>query len=352
MKKALLIVVLMLMAISLLNAETKFKAEMWNRWTYRLIDGDVTKNEFALQRGYFRLEPTFTDKIKGRFNVDFYSSDKTTDTEGAGLKIKYAYLDFKELVPLKNSTFTVGLMKTFFGTIYDWDYTTIEKDPSDMYKFVTSVDYGFGLHGYLPQALGTYALAVYNGEGYKKAGSNINTDMNFVGNLRVTPITGVTLGGSYMKKTVKNAQIDDGSGNMIDNPDREEYSQLAAVGKFAFGPVKVLAQYLQKVKSMPNDNSASDKTTNVISVMPVFKVNNKFDIVTRYDIYDPNTDKDDDKEDTLILGFNYNILRDAKNSPLLFVQTNYQRTSYEDDTKDAVDTFMIQLRWIFSGTIK
>ncbi len=350
MKKALLLVVLAIIAFGILQAETKLSMELWNRWTYETIDGEVQENGFSLERGYFRLEPVFSSKIKGRFNIDWFSSSKSSDTNGAGLKIKYAYLDFSELIPVKNSKVTVGLMKTYFGTIYDYKYTTIEKDPSDKYGFVASVDYGMGFSGYLPSGYGTYDVAVYNGEGYKKAGSNINKDMNFVGNIRLIPMVGLTIGGSYMMKTAKDSQIDDGTGNMIDNPDREVYNMMAGVGKFAYGPVSVQAQYLNKVKSMPNDDTYDDVTSTVISVMPVFKVNNSFDIVARYDIYDPNTDADDDGRNTLIAGVNYNILHNAKKSPVLFVQANYQTTTFEDES-DAINQIMLQLRWKFSETI-
>jgi len=347
-KKTLLIVILTVVAFGILNAETKLKMELWNRWTYETIDGEVQKNEMALKRGYFRLEPKFTGKIKGRFNLDFFSDDVG---DGVGMKLKYAYLDFSELIPVKNSKVTVGLMKTYFGTIYDWNYTTIEKDPSDKYKFVSSTDYGMGWSGYLPNGFGTYALAVYNGEGYKKTAGDLNKDMNFLGNIRVTPIVGLTVGGSYYMKTKNNKEVDDGTGNMIDNPDRVEYNMMAAVAKFAYGPFSVLGQYLNKVESMPNDDNVDDVTETVISVMPVFKLNDKFDIIARYDINDPNNDADDDGTSTLIAGVNYNVLRDSKNKPVLFVQANYESTSFEMDNSDPVNQIMLQLRWIFSETI-
>ena len=348
MKKALLIVIIAVLAFGVLNAETKLKMEIWNRWTYTMEDGEVTKNEMALKRGYFRLEPKFGNNIKGRFNVDFFSDEDGLD--GAGLKIKYAYLDFSNMLPIKDSKITIGLMKTYFGTIYDWDYTTIDKDPSDKYKFVSSTDYGMGITGYLPNGFGTYALAAYNGEGYKKTAGDINKDMNFVGNIRVTPIQGITVGGSYMMKTKNDSEVNDGTGTMIDNPDREEYSLVAGVGKFAFGPVSLLTQYLIKDKNKPNVDGYEKVNSTVISLMPVYKVNNSFDLVARYDMYDPDTDTDDDGYNTIVAGFNYHLMKDSKNKPKLFVQTNYQVKQFENDDDD-VSEIMVQLRWIFSETI-
>ena len=341
MKKTLLTLILIVVALGFLQAETKLTMELWNRWTYQMIGGDVTKNEMALKRGYFRLEPKFSENIKGRFNVDFFSDDDNKVADGTGLKIKYAYLDFNNLLPIKESTLTVGLMKTYFGTIYEWNYTTIDGDPSDKYKFVSSTDFGFGVSGKIPNGFGSYDLAVYNGEGYKKVGRNINTDMNYAANLRITPVAGVTLGGSYMFRSENDSEADD----------REEYNLIAGIGKFAFGPVSLLAEYLYKVKSLPHaDPEEDDVTTSVISIMPVYNIHDKIELLARYDIYDPDIDNDNDVENTIIAGLNYYIMRDAKNKPILFVQTNYQMTQFEDDSEDESE-LLVQLRWIFSETI-
>ncbi|MBC8416082.1 MAG: hypothetical protein H8E11_06605 [Candidatus Cloacimonetes bacterium] len=271
----------------------------------------------------------------------FFSDDDNKVADGAGLKIKYAYLDFNNLLPIKESTLTVGLMKTYFGTIYEWTYPTIDGDPSDKYKFVSSTDFGFGVSGKIPNEFGSYNLAVYNGEGYKKVGNNINKDLNYLANLRITPVAGVTLGGSYMFRSENDSKADD----------REEYNLMAGIGKFAFGPVSLLAEYLYKVKSLPNaDPEEDDVTTSVISIMPVYNINDKIELLARYDIYDPDIDNDNDVENTIIAGLNYFILRDAKNAPKLFIQTNFQMTQFEDDSEDESE-LLLQLRWIFSETI-
>jgi hypothetical protein len=123
------------------------------------------------------------------------------------------------------------------------------------------------------------------------------------------------------------------------------------MGKFAFGAASITAQYLTKTTSYPNDNSLDDVSDSVISLMPMYKLNNKFELVARYDIYDPNTDVDDDGYNTAIGGVNYYLARDSKNSPKLMLQANYQLKSYEDDNSDDESTLMVQLRWIFSEEI-
>lgn len=351
MKRIEVVLILILMTFGLLQAETKLTMELWNRWTYQMNDGEVIKNEMALKRSYFRIEPKFSENIKGRFNLDFFSDDGEIDINdsttvntgnGVGLKLKYAYVDFGNMLPIKDSKITVGLMQTYFGTIYEWSYPTIEGDPSDKYKFVSSTDFGFGISGKIPNSFGSYALAVYNGEGYKKVGDNINTDMNYAANLRVTPIAGVTFGGSYMFR----------SENDSDDDNREECNLIAGIGKFAFGPFNLLAEYLYKIKSLPNANPEKDnKKSSVITIIPVYKITDKIELLARYDIYDPDIEADDDIENTIIAGFNYFIMQDAKNKPKLFIQTNYQLTQYETDNKKDVQEILVQLRWIFSEII-
>lgn len=349
--KKTLVFALIVLAVAGLNASTKLSMELWNRWTLETIDGEIQENEIAVKRGYFRLEPQFTSNIKGRFNLDFFSDDGAAD--GVGMKLKYAYLDFAVL-PIPDSKLTIGLMKTYFGTIYEWDYQVIEKDPSDKYKFVSSTDYGVGISGYFPQGFGTYNVAAYNGEGYKATGSDLNKDLNFAADVRVTPMVGVTLGGSYMFKTKNDAQVDTtlaGNGELVDNPARINYNMLAGIGKVAFGNFSLLGQYLMKTTSLPNVDGADDVNSTVLSVMPKYMINNSFDIIGRYDMYDPDVDTDDDGYNVMVVGLNYNVVRDAKNSPTLFFQLNYETTMYEDSDKDPVNQIMLQMRWKFSEVL-
>lgn len=47
MKKGILFLLLIVFAVSILSAETKLKMEIWNRWTYKMVDGDLEQNELA-----------------------------------------------------------------------------------------------------------------------------------------------------------------------------------------------------------------------------------------------------------------------------------------------------------------
>jgi hypothetical protein len=358
-KKAIIFLLALIAVTSVFAGETKYSMELWNRWTMTSVDGETVENSMSVERGYFRIEPKFTGKIKGRFNVDFFSSDKDSDANGAGIKLKYAYIDWAEMLPIKDSKVQMGLIKNYFGTIYDWSYVTIEKDPSDKYKFTSSTDYGVALAGYLPNAFGEYAVAIVNGEGYKKAGDNVNTDFGYLANIRVNPIVGLTLGGSVKIDSKYNDDDMDDNDTPDDSSDdykkREDYTKMALVGRYAFGSLDIQGQYLTQTTAYEKSGK-DDKTATALMVMPVFKLKNyigkDLDLVARYDMYDPNTDVDDDGKNLMLFGLNYHVLRDSKNKPQLWAQFNYSMTTYEDDNKDDINTMMLQLRWKFSNKLK
>jgi hypothetical protein len=221
-----------------------------------------------------------------------------------------------------------------------------------MYGYCASADYGVVYGGYLPSGFGTYNFGAYNGEGYKKGTSaDTNNSMALVGDLRLTPMPGIMVGGSVMMDSKNDKDATDASDVKI----REDYMKVAIVGKLAYGPAEVNAQYLMNTTSYEND-AKDDKKQNVMSVMPIIKLGSvlpiDLDLVARYDIYEPNSDVDDDEENLMVAGFNWNIERDEKANPILMVQANYNQKSYADDSKDSISTMMLQLRWVFAGSLK
>ncbi len=326
------------------SMETKISMELWNRYTTELNGSTVEESEFALKRGYLRLEPQFTDNIKGRFNIDLFSDDDGLD--GAGLKLKYAYIDFSKII-IPEAKFTFGLMKNYFATIYDWDYTTIQKALEDKEKVIASTDYGMGIYGYIPNGFGEYSLQIINGEGYKKTGGDIDINPAFIGNLRIIPFAGFTIGGSayYTKSGLLNKD------ELLDTTLNDTTTlSYAIVTKVAFGPFYIWGEYLSK--NIDGDNAMGYMIMPVLQLGRIMPID--IDIIARYDSWDKNTESTsiDDSHQRITAGFNVNILRDAKNKPLLFLQTNWERTMYEDAAKDPKDIVMIQLRWKVSHKIK
>jgi hypothetical protein len=339
--------------------ELRVGGELWNRWTYQTgksaTGEDITKkNSFALERGYFDLRPKFSENTSGRFTVDMFSTDGQKD--GAGLKLKYGFIDFNNLIPVKDMTFTAGLQKVYFGTIYDWDYSLITKAPTDEYKVATSADYGLTLNGQLPAGFGEYAFGVYNGEGYKAYGKNCNITPEFLGNIRLIPIAGVTLGGSFMTNSV----------GADDDPTYQKQVLMDGMARLAYGPIDVLGEFIYKDVEYPNvAGGVDDYTATGFMVMPTLSLRSLIDcdiqVIGRYDRWDA-TENVNDKHllNAITGGVNYNFMHDSKESPKMQLQLNLVQKSYDEDesaagyankAKDST-TVMMQLKYKFNNTIK
>ena len=388
---------LLFIPIGLSCMETKLSGEFWGRWISEIAkrkdsDGNyenkLVSNYFSLERGYLGLETKFSEQVKGRFTVDIFTTDKTHEyreysladstlsystksgsIDGAGLKIKYAYVDFGGLIPVKDMTLTAGMQKVYFGSIYDWSYTLIGKAPSDEHKVVSSSDLGITLNGYLPSGFGEYQLGIYNGEGYKKVGANLkeNTDFAYLGNLRVTPITGFTIGGSYMINTVERDKKLDGE---IINSSYEEQKLTDIYTRLAYGPVDLTGEYIIKDVDFPNVkdiNKTQAYTATGISIFPCLNLKAylpyDLQLVGCYDIWDESdrveTDKARNKVTASTIGVNYNFMPDETDNPAMQLQLNYTTKKYDEDNShsDYADgqkdssQINLQLKWKFANTL-
>ena len=312
--------------ISLVGGETKISMKLWNRYTYETSGGEVNASEIALKRGYFRIEPKLTDKIDGRFNLDFYSEANALNA--AGLRVKYAYLNFAEVLPIPESKISVGLIQHYFGFGYDWAYITIEKVLEEVEGVATSADYGIAFCGNIPGDKGVYSISVLNGEGYTRTGRDLDNIPEFLGNLRIAPVGAITLGGSLLYEK--------------DDSDRLAY---IALGRLDGGIFELWGEYL--VRSM------NDVTSNGFMVMSIIKLreltNIDADIIGRFDMWDINNSVDNDSHMRIIAGLNWNILRDANNIPQTMLQIQAQREIFESNVDD-IDRLMVQLQWGFSNT--
>jgi hypothetical protein len=369
--------VLLTGAATLSAGEIKVTGVVWNRYTLKRSNDRTTYSQFSLDRGYLTLEPKLSDKIKGRFTLDFFSSDKYND--GAGLKLKYVYLQFGQLLPIPDHSLEIGVIKHYFGLVYDWDYPVIEKVLEDKEKVLASADYGLAFIGYLPKGYGEYSIGVYNSEGYTKTQSKVNKNFASLFNLRLVPIAGITIGGSVIldkpgltglvKHTTTPTRAESLFKNVYDN--RKVY---AGITKLAFSPVEIWAEYLSSyydstiTKKISNVAETISTTTYVYksagySITPIISlkqlINLDADLVFRYDFWDANKDIKDYKSAsmTTIIGFNYHLLQSANGDPVLTIQLNWQRKTYKKEdptiteTKKPEDQIGLQLKWKYSSTI-
>lgn len=429
-----LIIAIVVFAIPVLSyaQETRLGGEFWGRYTnetakYKDASGEYVnkmhKNYFALDRGYLDFRTKFSETTSARFTVDIFSTDASHEYEkykdvytnaqgsvdtlfseptkssvdGAGLKLKYAYVDFANLIPIPDMILSAGLQKVYFGSIYDWTYNLIGKAMSDEYKVADSADYGVTLNGFIPHGLGEYAFGIYNGEGYKKFGSTLkeNMDFSYLGNIRITPIAGITIGGSYMQKTLER---EESLKEDKVNYKYQEQTSIDGIARLAYGPVDVWAEYIQKDVVYPNKKADEklfvDYKASGFSIFPTISlyqfIGYDVQLLGRYDSWEDRDSKEkweekntlpdnpdhgnvywkkekyinDYKLNAITYGVNYNFLHDESFVPKMQVQLNYTtkkydaedpaeglKNEYTDGNKDS-STLMLQLKWRFSSTIK
>ncbi|MDD5259143.1 MAG: hypothetical protein PHD29_04205 [bacterium] len=302
-----------------------------------LKDTDKTTDSgFSVDRGYVRYTYQFTDTIKGQWTADFFSAKTGDFKDGAGIKLKESYVDLPVGIPEGKLTF--GLQKNYLGLIYDYDYRIIEKEFIDRNGIDASADNGLVVNGFFPMGYGTYAVGIYNGEGYKKALSpDVNTEVAVVTDARFIVIPGLTVGASY-KRDLQGTVASTGNNAYNTN------NLMVGMIRIAYGQFDMWGEYInQKIDTY---STTSNKFTEVkkkgFSLMPSYQLNPAWTVLARYDSWDPNTDTTDNKVNTIIAGINYAITKGV------LLQLNYQKDDPENSATAATTQYLAQLAWSFS----
>jgi hypothetical protein len=173
---------------------------------------------------------------------------------------------------------------------------------------------------------------VTNGEGYKKVGDMINTELGYLANLRFIPIPGVTLGGSFIMENKGSRPYEK----------RMYYTGLA---RYAKGSIDLWVQYLAGQEGDPDDPCSRMG----FMVFPKFHLGWLFDhdveIFGRFDYWDGDTDVEDDGQYLYVGGFNYFFSRMEKGKPGVMLQAAFVREQPEVEDGEPTDEIVVQLRW-------
>ncbi len=302
--------------------ESEFYGYTWVRYTYEQEDGGESENEFSIPRVYLRWKMKLDDKVDAKVTLQMenkhyaqskYDAEKESNKSIADWStvVKYAYLDLGQYIP--DGKIRIGLQKTYFGVIDTWEYPLIEKALEDKQKVLASADLGVGVVGYIPAGFGEYALAVYNGTGYKHIEDN---DAKAVcGSISVIPTPGFTLRASaYTGKK---------------NENEEDMRRYATVARFAKGDFSSFFEYLR--------SEDGDKNGGGYSVFADYDLTEKLSIAGRFDRWDADKDAEGKETKCYIAGFNYDLARNV------LLQVNYQREDKE--TKSDANIWRVQTKF-------
>jgi hypothetical protein len=372
-------------ALALDPGQTEFEHNGWYRYTNQSTKFEITDpsiSRFALERGYVRLSHQWSSMFFTKFTVDMFSSDKYP--EGATVRLKEAYADVA-LSFLKDFFLTAGLQKHYFGDIYSWDYSHPEKTLSDDRGVCASADYGLTLNGFLPAGLGELQLGVYNGEGYKYAGSYVNTSPELLGNLRLTPFAGVMVGFSAftnasdrsLYKNDKKGRVADGTMYMNADTANTDRFAMQPIAKVALGPFSLTGTYLAydytrtfSYYSINRDSTgqvidstlvpkSKDYSQSGFDVMPLLTLaGRKLDVYGRYSMWERREQSGDSMPVNQSAsftrygaGFNYHFIRRAKGKPGLELQLAWIREQAKKEGSDPKDIFMAQVRFEWNAVL-
>lgn len=344
---------------------------------------EVSKNTFYLERAYINVRAALTPQINARLTPDIYSY-----TDGAGVtqfsyRVKFAYFDYTPLVCENGSslTFTLGVnqnqwtsnMDKCFGyrfvakslTDYPW-VTSASKTGNTVIKttstYFSTADLGFTAKFAFPNKFGELYAAIVNGNGFR--------DLSFDNRFKDVQITGLVypLAGMLNKKTeqMKKAGKDrlEGISELTfggfaylgkldkgENYNGAQYKRNRFGGmlnfKFNFkntGFIKVGGEYSIQRNGGPavsNPDSTAEINAGGLSAYlelcpPVKSLNEKFSLLFRYDLFDPNTadnvsapstafNNNNDKQNLIILGLFY------KPAKVLGFGFSYQITKFQDN---------------------
>jgi hypothetical protein len=191
-----------------------------------------------------------------------------------------------------------------------------------------------------PGRYGSFSLGLYNGGGY--SASEKNQTKAFETRLTIRPLPDVLQGlqASYFGifgTSNQTTQEDISSNDTTGEDDINAWQTNALMLSFEHQYVTLSAQYV-----MGSGNQIGDWADSVdysgYSFFAEGKLSKHWRAIARYDVFDPNTDTDDDGYNRAIVGLGYDF---GKQNLLLM---DYDVKSYQDSSKDPDPRFSITMQ--------
>ena len=279
--------------------------------TYFDFSSSDASTAFNFQRQYFGYGGDISDQVSFKILFDI---GRTNQNEGEDTRLvaflKKAQINYKTSF----SKFDFGLigMNTYNIQEKNWGYRFIEKSAIDKNGFSSTADLGIGFSRVLVNQL-KMSLQVVNGEGYKNPQSDKYHKIAF----------NSTYGEHNL---VKNSGFNAGVVYTTEQTDDKPNTMISLFGGFSGLGLRLGGQF-----NMLKEGGIESQ---IISVSSNYSVTDKLDAFVRYDMFDPNTDETDKREDNstyLIAG----IQLSCGNG--LLVAPNIRMESYEDDLDSATE---------------
>jgi hypothetical protein len=315
-KSALFIMAFLFMGISALFAqEGKISGYMFGDYLYEFSHPDsatdaLNRNGFQFRRIYFTYDRDLSEKFAVRFRLEMNSPAFGRNDQLVPY-VKHAYLSWKNLIPESKLYFGQVGTPTFTLSEEVWGYRAVEKTIMDFRGMAPSSDLGIALQGKFGKSeVLNYTIMAANGSGTR--GETDKTKRVYVN----VPI-------KIQKAYYLVPYFDYEGGN--DGKNKNLFAVFAGIQKPRFhGGVEVF----QKTSNKALANNA-DKTESGFSVFGAVKAAEKVKLFGRFDVYDPNTDVDNDGNNFIVAGFDFAPEKNVN------VMPNVKIESYQAEGKDS-----------------
>jgi hypothetical protein len=321
-------------------ADTKISGESYPFYQLDLTNNGSGKgyNKFDLGRVYVNVTSKLSEEVSIRVTMDV---DKMAN-ETRDFYLKYAYLDWNIEKFIPYSTMRFGLQSTgWIGSMEKvWGRRYVAKVLLDQNGILSSADYGFSYNINFPSGYGNASLLYLQGPGYKAREENRYKDISaffFVRPLVKLPdFAACMLGGYYYSGYSDKADI-----TSQNNKDR-----LAGMATFAYGGIfKFTTEYFKAWERI-DPGAARETEKDGISLFgeikfPMAKTSflKKMALVGRYDLFDPNSDTENDEQKYVIAGVEWEVIEGFNLMP------NFQRMKTEGEK--AEDTLILNALFKF-----
>ena len=356
-----LLITLILTTLLFTNHQTIFAAEnlkdepfKFNVLSYLSYQGSITNgelkdNSFMVNRAYLTVKKNIFDWLGYRTTIDAYQ-DATGDLK-VRLKYIYANIKFTDFAFFTKPNIEFGQVHTAWldfeehlnyyrmqGTMFmeragifnsaDFGLTAaclLGGEMDDNYKKTVNKEYA--------GKFGSFALGLYNGGGYSALENNkgkvIQTRVTIRPVAELLPGLQVSYHGIFGQGNInKQDTVPDWMVNagMLSY----EHQYFTLTGQFESGKGNNKGTYINS-KNEPVKHQG-------YSVFAEGKLTDNLRIIGRYDHFDPNSDKDKDEDNRVILGFGYNF----GNENILIL--DFDKRFFEDKTKADVNLVKLTMQ--------
>ncbi|MGB9913437.1 MAG: hypothetical protein ACPLRO_08730 [Candidatus Kapaibacteriota bacterium] len=279
------------------------------------------QNGFEFRRIYFTYDYQISEQFNSRLRFEIEQSTLATNSKIAPF-LKDAYIQWKDIFKGSNLTFGLQPTPSFDISEYVWENRHIEMTIIDLYGFIGSRDFGVSLKGKIDnKGIVNYWFLFGNGSGVRPELDKYKT---LYGNILLKLNDKIWTYLNYHHKFSKPKDNVFSNGNLL-STDEDLFSFFLSYYQkdiFKFG-VEAFVNYLRNNIKDSTNQTYLNRSIFGITVFGIYYFSPKYNLVLRYDFFDPNIEKNfsKDRRNIFYLGLNYKPVKKVSITPAVLVET-------------------------------